>query len=252
MDSRLFIELTIDEKGRLRALDQTLYERFIDIDIANYATIEQVEKHSNKASVEHMHVYDISHGVDVYDFLRSTWPFLLEMDGAYTYRKLVIPRSDIFFENGVYLFNASEETPIYFEYNWKLYKATVATAKDLSTCAEVSFREVWENRDTYANNILSFSNDIISTYKLSVCLTNLQRLALNDIISNGCRSGCIDRNNETKVNRDFLMNSLYLINWLAYKKDYKEADRIISNLNTCSSICNNITSNSGCGCGNII
>ena len=62
------------------------FEVSSDIDIANYATIEQVEKHSNKVTAEHMHAYDASHGVDIYDCLRSTWPFLFKVDGTYTYR----------------------------------------------------------------------------------------------------------------------------------------------------------------------
>lgn len=252
MDSRLFIELMIDEKGRLQALDQTLYERFVDIDIANYATIEQIEKHSNRVTVEHMHAYDTSHGVDVYDCLRSTWPFLLKVDGTYTYRKLVIPRSSAFGSGDAYTFEgASKDTPIYFEYNWELYKSINVNSMP-ATWIKVEFTEVWEARNADSNKILSFTDDIVSTFNLSACLTNLQRLALNDVLATGCQAGCIQGNNSTKANRDFLMNSLYLINWLTYKKDYKEVDRIINNLNTCGSICGNLISNSGCGCGNII
>ena len=110
MDSRLFIEIGIDDDGNLAPIDRTPYERWEE-DITYHTAIERVLDSDD--NVVQMRVKTMEHERD-YEYMRLTEPYKLPSDGLFTYQKILIPTyghqglSRCYYKDGaVYLDTAS-------------------------------------------------------------------------------------------------------------------------------------------------
>ena len=92
-----------------------------------------------------------------------------------------------------------------------------------------------------------YKSVFVSICKLQNCLIKLQRKILDD------PRNCLDCNlqNNIRYNRDFLLSSIYVLQYLICTQNYSEIERIINNLKSCSNICEDYDSLNDCGCGTI-
>lgn len=186
----------------------------------------------------------------------------LYKDGVFNYFKVIIPTlNKLIINNEEDLYTdilLNNET---FYYNNKVYIGT-----NNISCISAANKEDFINKNI--SEILSNSKEIdnyvelenikgsqtfiyksvfVSICKLQNCLIKLQRKILDD------PRNCLDCNlqNNIRYNRDFLLSSIYVLQYLICTQNYSEIERIINNLKSCSNICEDYDSLNDCGCGTI-
>ena len=231
MDSRLSIILSINSKCELIAIDQTNYTSLAD-DISNHITLDILVYND---SIVNYKIYPIIEN--------NCSHFLLNNDGLFTYKKLIIPCLDHFkTDEGNY-----EVSGKYFFYDFNFYYAN----KDLNSIEELSeinkitdLSILWDNKDT--QGFFWYDNNIFSICNLEKCLIFLQKQMIENLYINKCIL-----NSDLKNKRDFILDSVFVLKYLISKNNYLEAQRILNNLSLCTNICNkdSYLLNSDCNCG---
>lgn len=220
MDSRLFIEIGIDDNGYLAPIDRTPYERWEE-DITYHAVIERVLD-SNGEVVEARSKI-MQHERD-YENMRLTDPYKLPSDGLFTYQKILVPTighengSSCYYDDGSFYINGSE----------------------------VEFDELWNNKSDLSN-VFWFDDDIFTIYNLVKCYVLTEKDRLDKVFKNGCKLDC--SNNSNAANADFLASAIFVLNYLIDLSRFGEAQSILERLNTCNGICKDFRDSlNGCGC----
>ena len=236
MKQELNIKILENQECGITATDYTSYNKSIKA-----AFIEFIVK-------ENSIVYNIVRVVNAPSDIITNTDISINEDGLYTYHKLIIPTLE-YYRVGDSSYNVANKC---FYYDQKIYKSdSNITLDQINSCEKIS---------NISDMLKLVDNDDVSYYKedfFVLCrLRNcfLQRINLNilDFVEAGCNLECI-KSSENLIARNFMIASLAVLDWLIANKDYDEAKRILSILNSCDSyLCPSEYNNSmigGCNCG---
>lgn len=256
MNDLLKINLIVKPNCVLVAVDNTNYLSS-GVDLSNYVSFEFLSyADDNKVLPNSIIAHKEFHNRDHYlNFFNSE--FHLETDGTYSYYKLVIPLVSYFEDEddlGKYI-NLVDEL---FIYDRKLYKSNISDEEGRS------IEEVIENSEEITDYIeaynIKLSNkasqtlfspkiNVFSVCNLQKCLVYLQR----ELLKNNCSYNSCNFNEQIRNKRDFLLGAMYVFDYLKDLGNFTEAQRILDNLSSCDSLCEDMdNSNNNCGCGNSI
>lgn len=184
----------------------------------------------------------------------SSSEFALLNDGVYEYNCYIIPTleyllidTDKYDVEGNMLYNEICLEDSYFYYNGKFYYINIRedyhidnymtainfinTYKHdiLKNATEISIDYLSDN--TEIGNQTFFCKKIALTYcNLIKCFVSLQSNLANSICGTSCE--------KTEVyNRDFLLSTIYVLDYLRDINNFKEAQRILDNINECGGFC---------------
>lgn len=244
MKRHLNVQLILQKDCKLIAVDFSDYNS-IGADISNHVMLDfLVFKDENipvPNSVKLRHE-NLNRG-----YLRQKFEteYILHKDGTYTYYKFVIPILNHFLQSGQWVNSIIDEL-FYYEGNIYWYKEStlpnnVAIDELLKKCEKLT-----NVLDIYS---ITFNNHATQTFylpekkifsicKLNKCLVSLQKKLL---FNNDC--GNID----TK-NRDFILSSMYVFNYLIDIGNLNEAQRLLDNMSSCD-FCQQELLNNDCCCG---
>lgn len=246
MDSRLFIQLSVDPACNIVAVDRTNYDSW-EKDITKHVMLEFLT--DLDGNILNYKLNPIIHKRD-YMSARFMTAFPLKSDGTFRYYKLIVPTLFNFeTEQGGQKYFSTADT--YFFYKGKFYYSE----KDLKTIDDVAsltvitdFFILWDNKEKY--KFLWFDDNVFSICKLERCLVSLQKKIIDNCYTNKCET-----DNDLKYKRDFILDSIFVLKYLISVHNYTEAQRILDNLSSCGNICGdglNASLNNGCNCGNTI
>lgn len=191
-------------------------------------------------------------------------------DGTFTYYKFLIPKLSYFREIDSDYINNGEDvnsSTIVFSKQATQYNLTVGdvfyfsgmfyiVTSDInklpvseintSNTEIIAITDIW---DKQPYSVLSFQKIIFSFCNLQKCLLNLQKQILKSPnMYNNC--GRIATNSTVIQHRDFLLNAVYVLEYLTCNNNFEEAQEIIDSIQDCSgNICNNNTFKTNCNCG---
>lgn len=156
-------------------------------------------------------------------------------DGWYTYARIPIFQSTVSMNDPVITYDQSTEEYIY-----------VDQEHDVSVKLN-DFSEIFTNSEI--SKVLESDNagtiEFFAYGQLNECVLNMQR---KYILGNPCNKTICDDND--KSHRDYLFIAVNVVQWLANKGEYAEAERILDALQGCKGICNNNKNinNYSCNC----
>lgn len=258
MDKRLDIHLFIQPNCQLVAVDNSDYNS-LGVDLLEHVMLEFLSYNDeNNPLLKTIKLRKEIHNRGYY-LAKFSSKFILDVDGTYSYYKLVIPVLDHFYKEDKYKGLNNE----LFFYNGKIYKSNLNRDEETD---DVSY--ILENSEEIINYIEAYElvqnggasqtfycpkENVFSVCKLQRCLVSLQRQLL---LTNKCdcgRNNCND-NVSLRNQRDFLLSALYVFDYLKDIRNFTEAQRILDNLSACGSICGDKLNdlNNDCGCGNSV
>lgn len=248
MDSRLFMEIGINDNGNLYVVDNSPYERWIeeyeeDID---HVVFERVLKITTD-DLDYEVVDEISNPATSINELRADKEFELPEDNYYRYQKMIIPTVEHRGDSTCY----ARQITVTMNGKDQIDYAIYILENDIPR--QVDFTEAFD----YVNNVNTgnafwFDDDIFSIYNLIKCyiLTEKERLA--DWLKNNCKANC-DKLSLVNTNADMLMAAVTVLTYLISKRQFLEAFRLLNGLSTCGTLCKDFRNNiKGCGCGKSI
>lgn len=188
----------------------------------------------------------------------SSSEFALLKDGIYEFNKYLIPSleyllidTDKYDAEGNMLYNEICLADSYFYYNDNIYYINVnedyhinnyMTAQNfintykhdiLKHATKIDIEYLSNN--TEIGNQTYFCKKIAFTYcNLIKCFVSLQ----SNLANNFCNQSC---ENSDVYNRDFLLSTIYVLDYLRDINNFKEAQRILDNINECSGFCKSET-----------
>lgn len=257
MNKSIQIQLILQPDCKLVAIDEENYDS-LDIDLTKHYMLEFLVYNEEQTPISNtIHLYKETSIIEYITNVRQT-EFILTKDGTYRYYKLIIPTLDRFKseENNLLYINLSGQ--LYFENN-QLYLST------LSDNLTHTYEEVRNNRELVSDYLKAYElihkNEssqsfyspvkyVFSVCKLQKCLVSLQKKLL--FLNCG-----LEQCGENKIlinRRDFLLSALYVFDYLTDIQDFTEAQRLLDNLSTCNSICEDELDNiyNNCNCGNVV
>lgn len=228
MDSRLCVELGINNDGKFYAVDHSHYEEWV----------EEEGLDLNHVVYERLITYD---GLDA-QILTTTKHLMTDVtcldrcttieipgDGLYLYQKLVIPLKGHAGDSICY----SDVNHIYL----------VDSEGERVVCFEEAFDKVKECRTL---NSFWFDDNVFSIYNLIKCYLIRARNELNDYIKSNCGGAC---KNKGVSEADILFIAIVILKDLICKCDYIEAQRILNAISKCGGLCSNLKVRTvNCGC----
>ena len=283
MDKKLSIDIIVRPDCKIIAVDNSDYnalgvdlEKHIMVDFLVYGSDTDVLSDSIKIDEEEINREQYLHTF-VYEYISKK-------DGTYAYYKLVIPKMEHFVDpnDSTKYKGISKEL---FYYNNILYFSTRIIDQNSYTLEEVieksdkidylsAYKEIQSNNAS--QTFYCPKKMLISICKLQQCLVKLQKkLLFKGACScsyDSCHTDDTTRNHlhilthsldsydschtddTTRNHRDFILSATYIFDYLKDIGNFAEAQRIIDNMSSCNSICNEDDeySNGGCGCGNSI
>lgn len=197
--------------------------------------------------------------------INSSSEFALLNDGVYEYNCYIIPTleyllidTDKYDAEGNMLYNEICLEDSYFYYNDKFYYINIRedyhidnymTAINfinsykhdiLKNATEISIDYLSDN--TEIGNQTFFCKKIALTYcNLIKCFVSLQSNLTNSLCDTSCEKIDI-------YNRDFLLSTIYVLDYLRDINNFKEAQRILDNINECGGFCKEFDTLNKCNC----
>ena len=231
--------------------------------LANYVSIEFTTDKDDKIEDETVVLTEYCH---YRDNLMDNTEFPLFNDGIHYYYKIMIPHlTHLFVEDAEasevhghtmynYLF-LKDETFYYkgrfYKYNGESIPLTEPMRKEFilkeyiqtilkNSTEYVDYIELYKNLGSQS---FSCKKMLFTICKLTQCFVNLQRNAIDSQVYNKC-------NTDDKLieNRDFILCSLYVLDYLKDIGQYQEAQRILENITECNGLCKQSVNTSSCGC----
>lgn len=242
MDSRLFMEIGINNNGNLEVVDQTPYERWIhdgDFD-PDHEVLERVILNNGDEDPKVVAFSDI-HG-STPELLRHSTEYDVPGNGLYHYQKLVIP---------TYTHSQTHENEYLFYRNGVVYFIDSDSGINMSwSDIEGDFDDIYRAVIDYRlDNCFHFDDDSFSMYDLVECYALTEKERIRNYLKNNCNGNC-EKNNELELKADILLSAVNVIEHLIENGDFFEAQRILNGLNTCGNLCSSVKNNlKGCGCG---
>lgn len=243
-DSRLDMEIGIDEDGKLLAVDNTSYEEWIidyQDDSINHVAFERVLKwdvtsNEELSNIQYAQVvgWEITEATSAQK-LKELRTFTLPSDGLYQYQKIVVPTRE---HRGESLCYADND----FLYLIDDPNTEHANRVDFDTAFEAV-------ASVATGNAFWFDDYIVTIYNLIKCFVLTEKQRIVNWLKNNCRANC-DVISTINSNADILMAAVNVLTYLISKRQWLEASRILNGLRTCNGLCKDFVNDiKGCGCG---
>lgn len=242
-----------------QAIDTTDYSKSIhEMNLTKYAFIEFMVYLPYQETDEEQILLPYGKKTSFFNTsLDRTYSYTFKKDGHYNYYKYVImtPDNTAIYNNGVYQIQNR-----IFYYNGIIYLGTRNTTSLVFDITNSIIISNWYLLKDYIGTHIDLYNisDLFTIYKLEQCLISLQKKNLFDGLKNCSSTGNINKCEDSsidKMNRDFLLASVFILKYLICNKSYLEAQRIIESLSTCGNLCDDTLyngNNNNCGCGSSI
>ena len=240
-DSRLFLEIGIEDNNTFVAIDRSPYERWSEDE---HLSTDPHYVFQALYTTEHEDIDDraIASGITLinenFENIR-TWTVEDLSDGLYYYHRFILPNED---HN-----NNSNEALWYDDVNEKI----MFRDKDSEDTRIINdwFEAYTIIVTKKPSNCFHFDDYSFSIFALIECYVNIQHDLLMSILKNGCAKDC-KVNSELEFKADLLLAAINVLKDLMEKGDFFEAQRILSSLNTCGELCKNYNKKlNPCGCG---
>lgn len=242
MDSRLFMEIGINNDGDLEVIDQTPYERWIndgEFD-AGHQVLERIILNNGDDNPKIIVFSNIFGNTP--EALRHSTVYDVPGNGLYHYQKLVIP---------TYTHSQSHENEHLYYRNGIIYYVDedAGTSQSWSSLSE-DFDEIYSVVvDEKPNNCFHFDDDSFSMYDLLECYVLTEKERIQNYLKNNCSGKC-GNTSDLDERADILLAAVTVIRHLMELGDFFEAQRILNGLDTCGHLCKNVQNKlKGCGCG---
>ena len=255
--SKLYIQLAVDNDAFLVVRDFTDYEG--EADIYDYAFVEMLL--NKESEVIDSKITPIErkpkrysrrpNEMEDFAFKEFNRDFQLPDDGEYWYMKLVLPKQvrvmdkelyDQYYVTadgkGIAIGNDEFRKPITMQ---ELYEHA-------SAALEYEEEQGFDFASAYVYNIFSIAY-------LNQCLLKIEKKLLDGYDckqSGACANKNVIEGESLSYKRDLLMDAHRVLIWLLAKRDFLAADKILTRLNRCGSLCSDIIEkpgDNGCGCG---
>lgn len=174
--------------------------------------------------------------------------YYFDYDGRYIYYKYAIYKVESLLNEDVY--NIKDRI---FYYNQNIYLGLkdVSSLDDLNTSNSKIISNWYELKNYIGQNIDYFYTIELFTYcKLNKCVIKYQKQTIFNKIQN-CKNIC--KTDDQKDLRNFLMITVYVLDYLVCIENYEEAQRILESLSSCNTLCDDslfINTNNNCNCNN--
>lgn len=258
---RLNVQLIIHPDSKVTIIDDysiiatpgmqgTLLENLYD-----YVAVEFLT-YKNEIDIEPLSV-NITNYKHKHDNLLDNSVLPIFKDGIHYYHKMLIPRLEYLLvenaESDLYdSFYLKDQTFYYQKHFYKYNGEDIEFDQPMSkidalgvyitdilknSSKVVSYTELYDNCGSQSHFCQKM---LFTSCKLAKCFVNLQRKMLDHKVYNPCKS------NELTEHRDFLLSSLYVLDYLKDIGHFDEAQRIIDNMVECGEICSD--NNFDCNC----
>jgi len=241
-DSRLFMEIGINDSGNLEIVDNTPYERWIQDNIldGDHVVFERILKITSD-DLDFETVWESFNSADTVYKLKSDKEVELPEDNYYRYQKMLIPLEN--HDGNQRLFVRGDSIN-----GFRMIFIDNNNIEHL-----VDFDEAFD----YINNVNTgnafwFDDDIFTIYNLIKCYVMTEKQRIANWLKNNCKADC-DVISTTNTNADILMAAVYVLTYLISKKQFVEAFRLLNGLHTCDGLCKDFVDDiKGCGCGKLV
>lgn len=257
MNKKLDINVSVRPDCKLVVIDNNDYLS-LSVDMTKHVLIEFASYNDDKFPISDSIKYKQSDNT-VWYANRFITEYSIKADGIYWYYKLLIPLLDHFKNSdGKYNISADE----------LFYDGKILFRCNKNFNNESDSIEIKKNSESIDNYITAYNivhnNEALQTFyapkvkvfalcKLPKCLISLQKKLLLTNLGN-CSFDSCSTNEELRNRRDFLLSAIHVLDYLIHTGNYMEAQRIIDNLSSCNSICEDELgiSKNDCGCGTFI
>lgn len=228
MDSRLCVELGIDNEGNFFAVDHSPYEMWInegDLDF-NHVVYERLLLYDG-LDVKVIGTYKTI-ATDILCFNRCR-TIDLPGDGLYLYQKLVLPLKGHAGDSICY----SDVDHIY----------VIDSEGEHIADFDEAFEIVKECRTI---NSFWFDDKIGCIFNLIKCYLIKVRNELNDYLKANCKGAC---DSKGVSDADILFIAIIILKDLLCKRDFAEFERVLNAVSRCGGLCKDLKSKpNNCGC----
>ena len=238
MDSRLLMEIGIDNDGNLLVIDTSPYERWIEDfnEDIHHVVLERVIRYSEDDDKLDIIAENINIPTSYMGY-KVDKTYELPSDGLYHYQKIIVPTQDHIGDSLCY-YNTSDEN-LFFIDNGIHIRIDFDTAMDYIN-------------DQTTGNAFWFDDYVFSIYNLIKCYVLTEKKRIANWLKNNCKADC-DVISTINTNADILMAAVTVLTYLISKRQFVEAYRLLNGLRTCNGLCQDFTEDiKGCGCGKSI
>lgn len=255
----LNVQLVIHPSGKVEAIDDNswLYtpgmEGTLMENITKYVSVEFLTDAENNIKSDTLVFQEYRHNRDN---MLSNSELPLFNDGVHYYYKLLIPKLEYLFVEAEGLFSAPHYEELYlanqtffYDGGFYLYLGDNIIldrpmseieimheygADILNNSKALNYIDIYEN---CGDQSFSCKKILFSICKLLKCFVSLQKEFINDVIYGKCV-----KSEELENKRNFLLSTIYVLDYLKDIGNYQEAQRIIENISDCQ------TSTWNCNC----
>lgn len=259
--NNLDVQLIIHPDCKLTVIDDNSYLRMT----GSYSSL--VKNLSQYVSIEYLMYKDTelaTDGLKIETFsanrenMITNTVFPIYKDGTYCYYKIMIPSLDYllvesdnnlysefyisnqtFFYNGAYYIYAGDnivfDTPLTKEQAYNHYINDI-----LIQSKQLSITQIY---NMAGSQTFTCKKEIFTICNLIKCFVSLQNKTLSKLSANNC----YDYSDESKY-KDFLLSTIYVLDYLKDINDFREAQRILENISGCNFLCSEYVIKDSCGC----
>lgn len=158
-----------------------------------------------------------------------------DVDGNMLYNELCLKDAYFYYKGDIYYIDYSENNGDFIIDEYLTAVSFIQTYEKivLSNSSKQSLETLSEN--TEIGNQTFFCKKIAFTYcNLIKCFVSLQSNLANSLCDTNCEKTDI-------YNRDFLLSTIYVLDYLRDTNNFKEAQRILDNINECGGFCKSET-----------
>lgn len=165
-----------------------------------------------------------------------------DVDGNMLYNELCLKDAYFYYKGDIYYIDYSENDGDFVIDEYLTANNFIKTYAQfvLSNSVKQSLEDLSEN--TEIGNQTYFCKKITFTYcNLIKCFVSLQSNLANSLCDTSCEKNDV-------YNRDFLLSTIYVLDYLRDINNFKEAQRILDNINECGGFCKEFETLTKCNC----
>lgn len=165
-------------------------------------------------------------------------------DAGQLYSGIHIAKQQFYYKGHLYQYNDTSDiefdTPLCIEDALSKYSqniidnSTIIDYKDLQNILEA---------DLLGDQVLYCKKNTFTICNLIKCFVSLQKQVIKNELSYSCM-----RTEDVSKQRDFLLSTIYVLDYLKDINNFAEAQRIIDSVTECTTLCSNISNDCNCGC----
>ena len=255
LDTQLIIhsdcKLTSVGQQNLNSINPDILDKYISVEFLKYKDKYLYDSCIVKTS----HIDSSSEfallndGIYEYNkYLIPTLEYLLvdtdknDVDGNMLYNELCLKDAYFYYKGDIYYIDYSDNDGDFVVDEYLTADNFIKTYAQfvLSNSVKQSLEDLSEN--TEIGNQTYFCKKIAFTYcNLIKCFVSLQSNLANSLCDTSCEKTYV-------YNRDFLLSTIYVLDYLRDTNNFKEAQRILDNINECGGFCKEFETLTKCNC----